>query len=188
MENQSPDVLQSLLRGCLKNDRKSQRELYRLFYSYGMSMCLRYADHRDEAAETLNEAFMNVFKNLGKFDFARPFKPWFRKILINSCINNFKKKNIRFTEDVDAAANSAEAEKILSGIAYDEILEMIRKLSPAYRAVFNLYVIEGYKHEEIADILEISVGTSKSNLAKARKNLQEILKLYFKEDYERVRQ
>ena len=188
MENRSPDVLQFLLKGCLKNDRKSQRELYRQFYSYGMSICLRYADHRDEAAETLNEAFMNVFKNLGKFDFTRPFKPWFRRILINTCINNFKKKNLRFTEDVEAAANSSEAENILSGIAYDEILEMIRKLSPAYRAVFNLYVIEGYKHEEISEMLGISIGTSKSNLAKARKNLQEILKLYFKEDYERVRE
>ncbi len=131
---------------------------------------------------------MKVFKNLGKFDFTRPFKPWFRKILINACINNFKKKNIRFTEDVEVVANNSDTESILSKIAYNEILEMIRKLSPAYRAVFNLYFMEGYKHEEIAEILGISVGTSKSNLAKARKNLQEILKLYFKEDYERIRE
>jgi RNA polymerase sigma-70 factor (ECF subfamily) len=153
-----------------------------------MSICLRYADDRDEAAEILNEAFMKIFKNLNSFDFTKPFKPWLRKILINTCINNYHKKKIHFGEDIDAAHGISDAEEILSGITYQEILDMIRKLSPAYRAVFNLHVIEGYKHEEIAEMLKISVGASKSNLSKAKKNLQQILKEYFKEDYDRIKQ
>ncbi len=187
MEKPSYNLFESVLNGCLKNDRKSQRELYQQFYAYGMSICLRYSDTREEAADTLNEAYMTIFKNITKFDITRPFKPWFRKVLINACINCFKKKKIRFTDDIDAAVNHAATEDILSGISFEEILAKIRQLSPAYRTVFNLHVIEGYRHEEIAEILGISVGTSKSNLARARKNLQEILRVYFKEEYERVR-
>lgn len=130
---------------------------------------------------------MKIFKNIKKFDLAMPFKPWLRRILINTCINNFKKKKLNFTERLEAANEYHDSEDILSGISYQEILDMIRQLSPAYRAVFNLHVIEGYKHEEIAEMLNISVGTSKSNLSKAKKNLQLILKDYFKVDYDRIK-
>lgn len=153
-----------------------------------MSICLRYAENRDEAVELLNEAFMKIFTNLKQFDFSKPFKPWLRKILINTCINNFKKKKTIFASELDEAINQSTPEEILSDISYQEILIMIRKLTPAYRTVFNLYVIEGYKHDEIANMLDISVGTSKSNLSKAKKNLQVILQDYFKEDYEPIRQ
>jgi RNA polymerase sigma-70 factor (ECF subfamily) len=152
-----------------------------------MSICLRYSDDRDEAVELLNESFMKIFKNIKKFDLTMPFKPWLRRILINTCINNFKKKKLNFTERLEAANEYQDSEDILSGISYQEILDMIRQLSPAYRAVFNLHVIEGYKHEEIAEMLNISVGTSKSNLSKAKKNLQLILKDYFKVDYDRIK-
>ncbi len=130
---------------------------------------------------------MKIFSNLKSFDLKKPFKPWFRKILINTCINNLRKKKIVFTgaiEEVNIPSNQAD---ILSSISYDEILEMIRKLSPAYRTVFNLYVIEGYKHEEIAEMLAISIGTSKSNLSKAKKQMQIILREYFQEDYEQIK-
>ena len=131
---------------------------------------------------------MKIFKNIKKFDIAKPFKPWLRKVIVNTCINNFRKKKMEFTTGIEAAESQTIANDILSGISYDEILEMIRKLSPAYRAVFNLHVIEGYRHEEIADMLNISVGTSKSNLSKAKKHLRLILKAYFQEDYERTKQ
>ncbi len=153
-----------------------------------MSVCLRYSENRDEAVELLNEAFMKIFTNLKKLNQKRPFKPWFRKILINTCINNFKMKKIAFTTELEEAKYHNTPDDILSHISYQEILVMIRKLSPAYRAVFNLYVIEGYKHFEIAKILEISTGTSKSNLSKAKKSMQLILKDYFKEDYDQARQ
>lgn len=180
-------ILEILLKGCLKNDRKSQRDLYQYFYGYGLSICLRYSDDRDEAVGLLNEAYMKIFKNLEKFDLQKPFKPWFRRVLINTCINNFRKKKIDFTVELDHANNQEVSNDILSSISYHEILEMIRKLTPAYRAVFNLQVIEGYKHEEIANLLGISVGTSKSNLSKAKKHLRLILKEYFEEDYERAK-
>jgi RNA polymerase sigma-70 factor (ECF subfamily) len=181
-------ILNTLLSGCLKNDRKSQRNLYEHYYGYGLSICLRYSDNRHEAVEILNEAFMKIFTNLKKFDLSRPFKPWLRKILINTCINNFRKKRISFAVDLEEAKNQVTSDEILSGISYNEILDMIRKLSPAYRTVFNLYVIEGYKHEEISEMLDISVGTSKSNLSKAKKNMQLILKDFFKEGYEQAKQ
>ena len=186
-KNLHPSQL-DLLKGCLRNDRKSQRNLYQDFYGYGLSICLRYADDRDEAVELLNESFMKIFKNLKKFDLDKPFKPWLRTIIINTCIKNFRKKKLDFTTELDESKDHSGAEEILSGISYQEILDMIRMLSPAYRAVFNLYVIEGYKHEEIAEMLNISVGTSKSNLSKAKGNLRVILKAYFQGDYERTKQ
>jgi RNA polymerase sigma-70 factor (ECF subfamily) len=182
---QEPSI-HNLLKGCQKNDRKSQRSLYQHFYGYSMSICLRYADNRDEAVELVNESFMKIFKNIAAFDITRPFRPWIRKILINTCINHFRKKKVDFADEFDAANNLADSEEILSGISYQEILDIIRQLSPAYRAVFNLHVIEGYKHEEIAEMLNISVGASKSNLSKAKKNLQNLLKDYFKVDYGRI--
>jgi RNA polymerase sigma-70 factor (ECF subfamily) len=181
-------LLRSLIKGCLKNDRKSQRNLYQHFHAYGLSICLRYSENREEAVELLNEAFMKVFLNLKKFDLSKPFTPWLRKILINTCINHFKKKKIKFTDELTDLKNHHSSGNILARISYQEILELIRNLSPAYRAVFNLYVIEGYKHEEIARMLNISVGTSKSNLAKAKNNMRIILRDYFHEDYERSRQ
>jgi len=171
----------------LKNNRKSQRLLYEHFYSYGLSICLRYSESREEAVELLNQSFMKIFKNLKNFDLNKDFKPWLRKITINTCINNFKKKKIDFSVELEEAENQTTANDIISNISYSEIIGMIRKLSPAYRAVFNLYVIEGYKHEEIADILNISIGASKSNLSRAKKHLRSILKDYFMEDYEHAK-
>jgi len=148
---------------------------------------LRYSESREEAVELLNQSFMKIFKNLKNFDLNKDFKPWLRKITINTCINNFKKKKIDFSVELEEAENQTTANDIISNISYSEIIGMIRKLSPAYRAVFNLYVIEGYKHEEIADILNISIGASKSNLSRAKKHLRSILKDYFMEDYEHAK-
>jgi len=148
-----------------------------MFYAYGMSITLRYADSRDQAAAILNDAFMKVFANIKKFDTERPFKPWLRRIIVNTAINHYHKhKKIREWEDLEAAERElGREETVTSGISYEEIIEMVQELTPAYRTVFNLYVIEGFKHREIAEILNISVGTSKSNLAKAKRNLQSIL-------------
>lgn len=129
---------------------------------------------------------MKVFKNLKNFDLTRPFRPWLRTILVNTCINNFRKKKIQFDNE-EIQENQASAEEILSGISYQEIIELIRKLPPAYRTVFNLYVIEGYKHDEISTMLDITVGTSKSNLFKAKKQMRTILKEYFDIDYDRAK-
>lgn len=142
-----------------------------------MSITLRYADSRDEAATILNDAFVKVFTNFDKYDSDREFKPWLRRIIINTAINHYhSNSDQRKLNKVDFSENKLRSdERILSGISYDEIIEMVQKLSPAYRTVFNLYVIEGYKHREIAEMLNIAVGTSKSNLARAKENLQSIL-------------
>lgn len=179
--------MDQLLQGCIKNDRKSQKALYQAFYGYGLSISLRYSEEREEAVELLNEAFMKVFKNLNKFDLSKPFKPWFRQITINTCINHLKKKKIDFSSSLEELQDQSASEEILSSISYQEILSMIRQLSPAYRTVFNLYVIEGYKHEEISRILDVSVGTSKSNLSKAKKSMQRILNTHFESNYERAK-
>lgn len=148
-----------------------------MYHAYGMSITLRYSDSRDEAVGILNDAFMKVFQNIRKYDHRRSFKPWLRQIIINTAIDHYHRKQKRDREVLnnEIMENSPGEETIMSGINYDEIIGMIRRLSPAYRTVFNLHVIEGYTHEEIAEKLGISTGTSKSNLAKARKNLRMIL-------------
>ena len=178
------DNIRPLLEGCLNGHRVSQKLLYQEYYGYGMSVSLRYADNRDEASEILNDAFMKIFTNLKKFDLSKPFKPWFRKILVNTAINHYHKKQRELPlEEMQHAKNESDGEKILSGISYQEVIDLLRKLPPAYRTVFNLYVIEGYSHEEIAGMLNIATGTSKSNLFKAREHLKVILNDFFEADY-----
>lgn len=169
-------VFKETIEGCKKQNRKDQQQLYRLFYAYGMSICFRYAKDENEALLILNDGFLKVFNNLKKFDPERDFKPWFRKILINTAINFVKKQQkFKTTTFMDEEANITTSEDILSRISYTELIAMVQSLSTAYRTVFNMYVIDGFKHEEIAHELGISVGTSKSNLSKARTKLQEVL-------------
>lgn len=170
-------LLNEIIKGCWKRHRKSQKELYKMFYAYGMSIALRYTDSREEAAEVLNDAFMKVFDNIKSFDLERPFKPWLRRIVINTAINHFHKhkKDLELVELDLTGSKAVSEEVIISGISYGEIVDMVQQLTPAYRTVFNLYVIENFTHEEIADVLGISVGTSKSNLSKAKRNLRSIL-------------
>lgn len=148
-----------------------------MFYAYGMSITLRYADSREQAVAILNDAFMKVFENIRKYDSDRPFKPWLRKIIVNTAIDHFhkQKSKIKWVELEVNGSMMATDETVTSGIYYHEIIETVQELTPAYRTIFNLHVIEGFKHEEIAEMLGISVGTSKSNLSKAKRNLRTIL-------------
>lgn len=165
-----------IIQGCRQQDRSSQNALYRLFYPYGMSICIRYAGSEAEAISMLNDGFLKVFRHIKKFDTEQPFKPWFRKIVINTAINQIKKDK-RFKKEVgmDEARHLPASEDILSRIGYKELMEMVQSLSTAYRTVFNMYVIDGFKHQEIADSLGISVATSKSNLVRARTKLKDML-------------
>ena len=127
---------------------------------------------------------MKIFGNLKKFDLSKPFKPWLRKILVNTAINHYHKKQREMNvEEMQNAKNESDTEKILSAISYQEIIGLLQELPPAYRTVFNLYVIEGYSHDEIAAMLNIATGTSKSNLFKAKEQLKIILTNYFEVDY-----
>lgn len=169
-------ALQHLIKGCLKEDRSSQKALYKAYYGFAMAICLRYASNRDEAVIILNEGFFKVFTNLDKYDTTKPFKPWIGKIMTNASIDYYR-VHIRANrmEDLELAGDLSEEATVYGKLAYEDILALIHRLTPAYRAVFNLYVIDGYSHNEIAEILNISVGTSKSNLFKARQKLQDML-------------
>ena len=170
-------ALDPILKGCLKNDRKSQKMLYRHFFGYAMSICVRYTRDENEALEVLNDAFMKVFVNLKNFDRSKSFKSWFRRILINASIDHLKKEmKHRHFERIAEHELTKHQPAGDQQMQHDELIGLVQKLTPAYRSVFNLYVMDGYNHQEIAEMLGISEGTSKSNLAKARMNLREMLK------------
>ncbi|PWN07637.1 RNA polymerase subunit sigma-70 [Rhodohalobacter mucosus] len=142
-----------------------------------MSITLRYADSRNEGAQILNDAFLKVFENISSYDTERPFKPWFRRIVLNTAINHYHKTqrdSFRNHEQFSEGMSPIES-TVISAISYRELIEIIQQLSPGYRMVFNLYVIEGYTHREVADQLNITEGTSKSNLYKAKQNLRILL-------------
>ena len=186
MENK--EHLKELISGCVKNDRRSQEELFKLFYGKMLGVCMRYARDRDTAEEMLQEGFNKIFDKLEAFDYKGSFEGWIRRIVSNTAIDNIRKskKNPLLTDnDEDFKLGGSdpivENEEIQflgrkAGIA----LEAVQNLSPAYRAVFNLHVMEEYTHKEIAEILGISEGTSKSNFAKAKMNLQNRDNSYFR--------
>lgn len=177
------DELTSHIRGCALNQRESQKRIYSSFYGYAMSICDRYANREEDAAEILNDGFLKIFKEMHHYkpayaDVISSFKGWLRKIMVYTAIDHYRKNNKHNnTAELDGALIHlpVNAESPYDKISYDEIIHYIQHLSPAYRTVLNLFIIEGFSHEEIARQLDISVGTSKSNLAKARKQLQKIL-------------
>jgi RNA polymerase sigma factor (sigma-70 family) len=177
------EELQIHIRGCALNNRESQKKIYSSFYGYAMSICHRYTNHEEDTTEILNDGFLKVFVEIYRFkpaytDTVSSFKGWIRKIMIYTAIDHFRKNH---KHQVVGELNEAymhvptHEEDALDKISYEEIMTAIRYLTPGYRTVLNLFIIEGFSHEEIAKELGISVGTSKSNLAKARKQLQKIL-------------
>lgn len=170
---------QSLVTACLRQDRRAQELLYKRFYGQMMALCLRYARDRDEAASMLNQGFYKVFEHLKRYDPAKgKLEGWIYRIVMNSAIDYYRSvirqsRSEVFDEVMPDRMDSAES--ALDRLSAEEILALVQQLSPAYRTVFNLYAIEGMTHPEIAERLGISEGTSKSNLAKARRNLQAML-------------
>ncbi|GAB3747858.1 RNA polymerase sigma factor [Spirosoma pomorum] len=181
--------LPDLLAGCLRNQRQSQELLYRQFYGYAMSVCLRYAPTRESALEVLNDGFLKVFTRLDQYDAAQPFKAWLRRIMINSAVDHYRQEVRHHNQDSLEQAeqlSASDAVDAYSQLAHEDLLMLIQRLSPAYRLVFNLYVMDGFTHEEIAGQLGISVGASKSNLARARENLRQLLKQINQDEYARA--
>lgn len=170
------EELHQLVRGCLKDDRLSQKLLYKAFYGFAMGICLRYAANRYEASEIMNQGFFKVFKNLSKYDLSKPFKAWLGRIMINTSIDYYRSNlKIAHNEELDKADHINDTELADKNLNYNELLDMISQLPRAYRTIFNLYAIEGYSHEEIGNLLNISIGTSKSNLHKARQKLKAMI-------------
>ena len=176
--------LNTLITGCTLNNRESQKKMYDSFYSYGMSICDRYTRNKEDSIEIFNDAFLKIFKEIHRYrpaytDELNSFKGWLRKIMIYTAIDyNRKYHKHGFTAELNNAMIfvPAEEENALDMISYDEIIRAIRELSPAYRTVLNMFIVDGFSHDEISNQLGIAVGTSKSNLSKARQQLQNILK------------
>ncbi|MDX1942943.1 MAG: sigma-70 family RNA polymerase sigma factor [Saprospiraceae bacterium] len=169
--------LNLILEGCRRGNRNSQRKLYEHFYGYAMNICLRYGKNREEALEILNDGFLKALTNLDKYDPNYPFKGWLRRILVNTAIDYHRKNHkLPIILELSSSADLFEEDMPLSEISPDEdMLPILQELSPEYRLVFNLFVMEDYKHHEIAELLGISVSTSRSNLARAKEKLRAIL-------------
>jgi RNA polymerase sigma factor (sigma-70 family) len=179
----SADELTYHVEACALNKRESQKILYSSFYGYAMAICDRYANRQEDAAEILNDGFLKVFREIHHYhpayaDVVSSFKGWLRKIMVYTAIDHFRKhqKHQMVTQLDDVVYQPVTAsEDAVDKLSYEEIIRSVQELSPGYRTVFNLFVIEGFSHDEIASQLGISTGTSKSNLSKARKQLQKIL-------------
>lgn len=178
-------LLTNILAGCQQLEQASQRRLYMLYYSYGLSVCLRYLHDRDVALEAVNDGFMKIFQDIKRFDASRhpdlagSLRGWIRKVMVHTAIDRFRANSRHaFQADLDSVPSSHAdgSHSPLDALSFEELLHLIGQLTPAYRAVFNMYVIDGYTHEEIATQLGISVGASKSNLFKAREHLKTLLK------------
>jgi RNA polymerase sigma factor (sigma-70 family) len=184
-----------IINGCAKAKRESQKELYKLYYGFAMGICMRYCHWQDDAIEIVNDGYIKVFKTIDSFspkyeNIEASLMGWIKKIMVFTAIDHYRKnsKNL-LVDQVDETHLHLEdtSEDVIDTMAYHEIIALVQQLSPAYRTVFNLYVIDGYKHEEIAAYLNITVGTSKSNLAKAKINIQNMLITANKKLYEQRR-
>jgi RNA polymerase sigma factor (sigma-70 family) len=181
----SRQQLIDIINGCVKAKRESQRELYKLYYGFAMGICMRYCHNQDDAVEIVNDGYLKVFKTISNFvprheNVEASIMGWVKKIMIYTSIDHYRKnnKNSLIDEIGDIHFGLLDScETSIEMMSYKEIIDLVQRLSPTYKTVFNLYVIDGYKHDEIAKKLNISVGTSKSNLAKARANIQKMLKI-----------
>lgn len=165
-----------LIEGCLDNKRHVQKELYNLVSPTMFSICLRYADSYQTAEDLLQEGFIKVYKYIGNYRGDGSFEGWMKRIFVNTAIEHFRKQARMYPiVNLDSVEYSLEMRNLGDALELEDIQELIQKLSPGYRTVFNLYVVEGYAHKEIAELLNISEGTSKSQLARARYLLQRML-------------
>jgi len=159
--------LDQLIKQCKKNDAKAQSQLYKLFSGKLFSLCLKYSKNYAEAEDNLQDAFITVFKKISQFENKGSFEGWIKRVTINTALQRYRSKGVFEIINEDQIEDVvAEVEEDYVNIDY--LLGLIQALPDRYRLVFNLYALDGYSHKEIADMLSISVGTSKSNLARAR--------------------
>jgi len=165
-----------LIAGCIQGDRKMQYELYQRFAPKMYGVCLRYAANTEEAEDLLQEGFIKVFRKLESFRSEGSFEGWIRRIFVNTAIEQFRRKNyLQPITEREEATVEGKYLSVLDSLAERDIIGLVQQLSPGYRTVFNMYVVEGYTHKEIADALHISEGTSKSQLSRAKLILQDMV-------------
>ncbi len=164
------------IQACVAREKWALKILYEEYYGTLLAVCMRYSNNSDEAVDILHEGFIKIFKNIKKYQIGTSLGAWMRRIMVNTAIDYYRRQSRRRTENLDKAYElSADQPDAIQQLSEKEILQAIRELSPSYRAVFNLYVIDGYSHKEIANMLGITESTSRSNLVKARLKLREKL-------------
>ncbi len=165
--------LEQLIQGCIRNERGAQEKLYHLFYPRMMALVKRYIDHSEQAEEVLNNGFLRAFQKVGQYNFQGSFEGWLRKIVFHA-VADYVKQNTRYANNVvlvekDQSVENGHAEKLY----YDQLLKLVQELPDATRNVFNMYVMEGFTHKEISNLIGISEGTSKWHLSEGRRILKE---------------
>ena len=162
-----------LIKGCIKGNAQCQRMLFEQYAGKMMSVCLRYANDTMEAEDIMQDGFIKVYQYLHQFKFEGSFEGWIRRIIVNTAIRHLEKKKIQFKDIDESGANAPKLDPYAyAHLGQDDLMKLINQLPEGYNVVFNLNVIEGYSHEEIAEMLHIQAGTSSSQLVKARKMLQ----------------
>jgi len=161
--------------GCKKHDPYAQAELYEEYAPQFMGLCMRYLKQKEDAEDVLMEAFVQIFSKIAHYKNQGSFEGWMKRITINQCLMHLRKRKMTFSELDHKAEKPSQSDGPLDAIYEKEILALLAQLPDGYRTVFNLYVIEGYKHREIADLLNISINTSKSQLILARKKLAQFI-------------
>lgn len=172
---------EELIMKCQQKSRKAFEELYRKFSPFVYGICLRYAKNRDEAQDILQDCFIKVMDKIGDFRFEGSFEGWLQRMTVRESLNYLRLTRSSFADIDDNDSDEEDVSSdIISNMTAQELLEEIGKMPDGYRTIFNMYVIEGYQHKEIAEILNISESTSRSQLKKAREYLIEIIKNDFK--------
>ena len=179
------ELLQTIINGCIQNSHRDQKIFYERFYGYCLKVVFRYIYRYDKAVDVVNDGFVKIFRNLDKF-YSNPNESpeimllgWMRTVMVNTAIDHLRKNN--FLSEIGTLPDTVWEQEDRSGgsdqtVLYKELIQEVRKLPTSYRMVFNMFVIDGFSHNEIAERLGISVGTSKSNLSKARALLQKNIK------------
>ena len=171
-----PNNLESVIDACIQGNRSVQRGLFKKYFGYGKSICLRYTGCPQEAEEILNEGFLKVFNNLGKYDRSQPFRAWLRTILVNTAISHYRKNRnyLDHHAGYDDFVDCSFDDDTISHIAADDIMKIVGQLKPIYKTVFLLNVVDGYSLKEISDLLQINAATVRSHFSRARLQLQEL--------------
>ncbi len=172
--------IENIIEGCRRKNPKAQRVLYEQMSARMYGVCLRYAGSVEDAQDVLHEGFIKVFEKIDQFQGKGAFEGWVRRIMVNTALEKYRShfKIINIQDNI-LEAEEQGYEELAENLTANELLTFIQELSPKYRAVFDLYAIEGYTHKEISEMLNISEGTSKSNLSRARAILQEKVKKYY---------
>jgi len=160
--------LEKLIQRCAKNDQKAQEEIYRLYAGKLFALCLKYSRNKAEAEDNLQDGFIQIFKKVNQFKYKGSFEGWMKRVVINTALQKYREKNVLNLVSSDVVEEITVVEVEEEEISLDYLLNLIQELPNQYRLVFNLYVLDGYSHKEVAQALQISEGTSKSNLSRAR--------------------